>query len=422
MVRSRYIYFDTIEPEVVTQERFYSIVEKLEKYGYKEMTPEEHRRPGYKTRRSIYREYYYIFRFRDNIHELRYNDPTTWEDCRIWCDLTDGQDQNNVEKMDSPASGALCVRIMNKFFKERNGVTTRKAFGYCDRDIMRRCCPKQFFYVADHCCRKTLKNVCKDDVSSHYGAALCGVLPTWNDRKECDGMVEPSEEYPFAFYPESGHICIYGELDTRKYINSDFGHCLFKREMIESAYSYGEAEKTILCKASEYRYDDIVCKIYEDKNKGEFYETKFYNRYIKIRPKDVLNKYIGSCHLRDMYDEDTGEVKKDVRNRLDHVAAVCIARANEKMIRYIDQIGGIERIYQVVTDSVIYHAGNSLGGRDKKLGAFITEVEGMNFIMLKQSQYVFFDDDGNAFYWKHQGLEEKNIKMDKPEDIYTWER
>ena len=117
-----------------------------------------------------------------------------------------------------------------------------------------------------------------------------------------------------------------------------------------------EEDITILMKASSYNLNDVWQYFYDIKQTYNE-ETEEY----KVA-KLVLNAAIGQMH-RKKYDRD----------KYAHIAAVCIARANQKMLDLIAKLE-LEDILQIQVDGVMYTGDKNIGIDDKYLGAPVQEA------------------------------------------------
>ena len=114
----------------------------------------------------------------------------------------------------------------------------------------------------------------KIDKSSAYPFEYSKDLPTLNGAKIVSGRAEPTKEFPFAFYLNSHHIKILGELDTRDlYKYREFYDC-YSRQYVRVP---DEREETLLCPACEYSLSDIFAQLYKDRNVKP--ENKAYMNY-----------------------------------------------------------------------------------------------------------------------------------------------
>lgn len=295
--------------------------------------------------------------------------------------------------------GTKCNQIEQSLFKDLNGVSQRQAFGYSE-PYLNVCVPKQLYYINDIWLNKKMSCVSSADYSSHYPASMCGAVPTWDGHVQKTGTVAPTEEYPFAFYLLSGHSAQLDVYDTHEWLDEPICDCLFG-----SNYTAIDPDDdiTILCKKSDYTYDSLVDLLYSKKCADELIEG--------IPAKTILNASIGYKHLR----SDTNRV-----NRLYHIAAVAIARANQKMIDLYNMYS--RDILQIVVDSVIYMGNYAIGTNEKKLGNLRQECVGQRFIMRGINQYIFQSKaDGSCLKVAHSGFN-SNLLTSSLDDISKWER
>lgn len=294
--------------------------------------------------------------------------------------------------------GARAASLESRLFQEKNGCTPRKAFGYCERKLIHNCIPKQFYYINENYLNRNIKNVSKVDFSSHYPANQCGRMPLWTSQKLVKGTVEPTDEYPFAFYINSGNVAEKGVFDTHNWEK----HRLFDRLINTATHKIiaPEDDVTILCKASNYSYDSVI---------NELYNKKLNNQDIYGVPaKLILNSAIGYKHLSDL---------NSTRCRLDHIAAIVIARANQKMLDIVDTLR--HAVLHVCVDGMIY-IGNEIGTKTKGLGNLMQELSQCDFRMRGTNQYMFFKD-GKFIEEKHGGFDQ-NIVTTCLEDINKWQK
>ena len=248
------------------------------------------------------------------------------------------------------------IKEISERFKKRTNVTFKKAFGTAEKEFL-RCVPKQLYYSVDKEFFGLINSV---DYSSDYPSQLCTTLPDSNTSIRLEGTVAPNEEYPFAYYINSGHMAIYNELDTHKWLlNIHFQEeDMFRYKTFNKFYDdlfheelSGENDITILMKASKYNLKPE----YE-----HFYELKD----VDDSAKRIMNKSIGQMHKRkyDCY-------------KYAHLAAVSIARANQKMFNLVKEIG-FKNIIQIQVDGVLYTGENKYGvePKEKYLGSLVQEA------------------------------------------------
>lgn len=298
-----------------------------------------------------------------------------------------------------PCTGRRANTIEQRIFKEFNGVTERQAFGYSDPEL-NKCVPKQLYYVNTRWLNKKITCAGKADFSSHYPASICGRLPNWAKHKQVAGTVEPTLEYPFVFYTRSGHLAEYKTFDTHNWLYEPLAGDLFGRNYSKVA---PEEDVSILCPQADYRLDSTIEYLYNKKVNGEEVDG--------LPAKTILNSSIGYKHLRGIHNS---------RNRLYHLAAICIARANQKMIDLYNQ--NSHTILQIVVDGIIYLGPHTLGSPERKLGILHQEITDNSFIMRGANQYMFIErKSGLCTCYTHSGLD-FNIRTTHLEDIRLWQR
>ena len=163
------------------------------------------------------------------------------------------------------------------------------------------------------------------DGCSQYPAHICGRLPDAHTAVRYEGTVKPNEEYPVAFYINSGHCAEYGVFDTHDWVN----HRLFDRlfvfkdeykgnilvHLAQKPLTNPNTDCTILCKRSKYHLGDIYQELYDKRKENEEF-------------KNAMNKSIGymaTCTYKSY--------------QLAHIRAIIIGRANAKMLKICDQVG-----------------------------------------------------------------------------------
>lgn len=255
------------------------------------------------------------------------------------------------------------IVILHKKFRELTGLNENgalaKAFGRVNYH-WKKCVPKQFYYMNPKFkCMESYDAkrwiICSEiDDSSHYPAAGCGLLPDALTQRVVAGRVAPTEEYPFAFYPATGHVAQYGEFDTHEWLKKPYATQLFDKKRWKSANSADT--ETILMKASKYELTETWKYFYE-------------RRKDDAEAKLVMNSAIGYMHRKDD--------KKYAEYPFAHIAAVIIARANEKHIRMVDKIG-FKHVVQIVVDSIVYAGDKIMGATksEKNLGVYVQEYAG----------------------------------------------
>ena len=108
---------------------------------------------------------------------------------------------NNKNTEDYKPRGQAAARLISDKFQERTGLTLRGAFGYVDqKSWIRRCVTRPFYYKNELYLNKIISKVSHADFSSNYPSNICGQLPDIRTAVEFEGEVNPTPEYPFAFY------------------------------------------------------------------------------------------------------------------------------------------------------------------------------------------------------------------------------
>ena len=304
--------------------------------------------------------------------------------------------------------GKNAFQMVELKFKEiHNGMTIRKAYGYSPEEV-KRCIPKSFYYTNDMYMQQLLPIVSVCDFCSQYPSCGCGILPDWNERIELSGTASPTEEYPFAFYLKSGHIAEYGRFDSHEWLDSFYYKALFRWEAKDidkfRPDVKPEEDLTILCKASKYKMDDIWKFYYDLRNKDS-------------KAKLVMNATIGFMHLKS-YKE----------RKLAHLAAVIIARANDRMRKLAERIGH-NKVCHIVIDGIIYLGDHVYGTKTKALNNLYQEHTDVECFIRSANAYIIQDHDGNIIEIKHGAFdatadgEEITIENTKNYmDIMTWHR
>lgn len=287
-------------------------------------------------------------------------------------------------------TGIKAIQLLEDKFKEMNKVSLKVAFGTTEEKFKLNI-PRQFYFVKENYKNRIIDGISSLDFSSHYPSCGCGILPDSHTAKEYDGFVEPTEEYPFAFY-DSGHIAVYKELDTHKWLlDIDLAPYMLQDEVLNSI-----SKKTILMKASKYTMDDVWKYFYNKRKENELFKL-------------VLNASIGFFHT-----------KRYTMRKYAHIAAVIIARANNKMYKLIKLVG-YRNIMHVCVDGLIYKGKYSYG-YGEGLGSLKQEFLNKSIYIKGCNQYVIseLNDYNNCLEIKHGGFDARvdNKPIDYAEEIH----
>jgi len=287
--------------------------------------------------------------------------------------------------MDISHQAIPALRHVKDKFSELTNSTFKTSFGTVEEEIL-RCVPKQLYWSQNESYRGIANGI---DISSHYPSQLCGILPDSHTAIRFKGTKSPTKEYPFAFYVKSGHLAIYKELDThtwlfnRKLTIKDLFRLKTVRSFDDTFHDIPyEEDETILMKASEHTLKEVMEYFYNIK------ETYPHDSHEYEVAKLALNASIGQMH-RKLY----------VRDKYAHLCAVCIARANQKMLNLLNIIS--EDIIQIQVDGIIYKEGKTYGINDKYLGANVQEFTNRPIRWDSLGNYMV--DMGGTFKIKCQG-------------------
>lgn len=301
---------------------------------------------------------------------------------------------------DLGVSGASAYRLVNRMFYERHERSLQSAFGRCEKefifnDVNMALAP--IIYTNNRDCDYILENIYKADVSSAYPYGCCFDLPDFHTKsmKRLSGIFPPTEEYPFAFYIKSGHMAIYGELDTYKDFRT---HPLYGPRGKWHNEFYGDKDITILLKASRFNLDDIMMDLYDQKKNNRDIKTMMvaFIGYIRS-PKSWQKKYMG------------------------HISACVYARHIKRMLYFYDQIVAAgNKVEMISTDSICWmgKAMPDITTKEKRIGNFVSEYENVRLLMLANGVYGI-EENKKVVCFKHQGTaaEAINIKVEKLSDI-----
>ena len=324
---------------------------------------------------------------------------TTDDDCHFTVYFThcDGSKCHR----DQGVSGSGAFDLVNRMFYERHDKSLQVGFGRCEKEFIFdtiNMALSPIIYTNERACGYILSNINKADVSSAYPYGLCFDLPDYHKRnvKELRGIYPPTPEYPFAFYIKSGHMAIYGELDTYK----DFRlHPLYQTRGKFKNELYGDRDVTILMKASRFNLDDIMMDLYDQKSEDPDIKTKMvaFIGYIRST-KSWQHHYMG------------------------HLSACVYARHIKRMLAFYDKIIAAGNVVQMISTDSICWSGKpmpEITTKEKRIGNFVTEYEGARLLMLANGVYAM-EVCGEVVCFKHQGTaaEEITVKIEKLTDIH----
>ena len=236
------------------------------------------------------------------------------------------------------------------------------------------------------------------------------------ERYDC--YMEPTPEYPFAFYA-SGHIAIYGELDTHNWLANDLRNYLFRFDS-KDPWPFRplpkEQEQTILMKASPYKMNDTWQYFYNNKQSCE----KGSKEYEEA--KQIMVQVMGDWHRKDKGQKRIMTYDDGGSFQLAHIVAVAVARGNQKILNKIEQID-LDAVVHVCVDGIIYIGDEIFGQPGACLGVFCQEFTDAEMIMRDVNVYCV-RKNGHCVKFKHAGydlLDGQEIDENKDftfEDLY----
>lgn len=261
---------------------------------------------------------------------------------------------------------------------DKIGKTLGEIFGGLPRVYhqYRTCVPSPINWAHPYYCLergKVAENCVKADICSAYGTEASKTLPDCHPNKiqVLDGLVEPTEEYPFAFYLQSGHMAIWQEGDTFQlnqsaYVTNDHTKPVFPFE-----------ERTLLMPVADGNLRDVFEELYEGR---------------KDNPdnKSIMNMTIGMFHRK--------------KSRLDSenlwpLAAVIKFRCNKRIIDTCEMLKFMGHTPILInTDSIMWRGSITPGmeemfSDEKKLGNFTYEYKDCRAVMRSSKIYQIQDKE-----------------------------
>lgn len=298
------------------------------------------------------------------------------------------------DKAAQPISGRQARSRFDSYVFEECGKTLYQMFGKVTTDyydFIRTCVPSQISWSDYDISGITLLNCNKADISSAFPFEASKSLPDFRYHKECYEYVMPTQEYPFAFY-DNGGLCFIEEdgtvIDTRQWDRSYYSlerqynsrkQTSRERNYVNSLF----APKTILFKKSCYNLAAVFRKLYDLRKDNPI-------------AKATMNMSIGYMWRRQC-------------PNLAHLAAVTIARCNERIInawRQIESKGGT--VVLVATDSIAWRGDANLieTTTTKDLGNLVMEYESCKMIVVSPKCYQLKTKEGKTkSFWAGKSKE-----------------
>lgn len=275
--------------------------------------------------------------------------------------------------------GYYGYRFINDKFREHFGITFETACsGKQYKDTFWKikncvCSPINFVTTNSSLKNIVLKNCFKSDESSSYPAKLLGKLPTLHGHKIEPGRVEPTKEFPFAFYVNSGHLKIWNELDSREFNNRFYpSYNDPKSSWRHDDDIKEEDDETILCRELNYNMKPVIQEIYDGRK--EHPEYKMY-----------MNMCIGFFHT----------TQPTLGPICSHIASVVLSRCVKQMIERAERISEEGNIVLLINTDAIAWIGkqSNISEKIKNIGAFIPEYENGKIVICGVKKYQICNED-----------------------------
>lgn len=252
--------------------------------------------------------------------------------------------------------------------------------------LIKGCVPVQIQFMNVGYKGKIVEGVFKADVSSAFPTQIMRDLPTLHNCIRVGGRVEPSEDFPFAFYTKSHHIKTFDGYDSHDL------NCWYYREYYNCDDSVkDEDEVTILCPKMSEKYHTALSKAFED----------CYNH----RKDDSFNKFIMNATI--------GYFQRNNNPALSFISAIVILRCNIDMIRRCNQLEEEgNTVLFIATDSIAWKGKLSSVAIDEKyLGSFTYEGKNIKFLGYSSKAYQWIDNNGKCTT-KYSGMKkEESAKL-----------
>lgn len=275
--------------------------------------------------------------------------------------------------------GSRAFTVVNNMLIDQYGMSFKSIYGTVSPDF-KRYIPSAIIWLSDRFAHRTVRHVYKADYSAAYPYQLCHSLPDAHKSaiKNLKGRVAPTKEYPFAFYPGSCTMAIYGEFDSKNYTDHFFG------DRFPAKKCAAEDETTILMKAATRSMRDVM---------EELYLSRTFDEDAKL----TMNSFIGFLH----------SVNFNKFNFAAHVAAVVLTRHLIRMIKLYDELVDEDNTpFMIATDSVSWVGNPSeLTTKSKIIGSLVSEYEDVKLYAVSNGVYAIEREDGTIVSVKHQGIQ-----------------
>ena len=207
------------------------------------------------------------------------------------------------------------------------------------------------------------ENSFKADISSAYPSQSFD-LPNAHFMRRAPGQVEPTAEFPFAFY-SNGNVKIIERDGT--VIDSSLFDCDYYNT---NKKKVTKIETVLMARSDNPSLYNYFSQLYVKRDESEIY-------------KGILNYSIGYMRSK-AYNKSS---------YCGHISAVIYARHINRMLNHInDLVAHNDRILMVLTDSILFKGEYNPYDESKTLGKMVLECAG-RCIIRKQGQYAFLDDN-----------------------------
>ena len=294
------------------------------------------------------------------------------------------------------------LTIQSKFYKFNNNAKKYSLeYAFSGKEYkeqyfyIKECVPVQIQFMNPGYIGKIVEGVYKADVSSAFPSQIMRDLPTLHDCKTVSGKVEPSEEYPFAFYTKSHHIKTYDGYDShdlKSWFYEEYYKCDDKVKDAD--------ETTILCKKMSDEYHTALAKAFKD----------CYDH----RKDDDFNKFVMNASI--------GFFQRNMRPALSFISAIVILRCNIDMLRRCKQLEKEgNTILFIATDSIAWKGKLSPVAVDEKyLGSFTYEGKNIRFLGYSSKVYQWENNEGKCTT-KYSGVKKEVSSQFKFGDLLHME-
>lgn len=252
--------------------------------------------------------------------------------------------------------------------------------------------PVQISFMNPYFVRKLLgskhntKPIFKADVSSAFPTQIMKDLPTLHNCIRVGGRVEPSEDFPFAFYLKSKHIKTFDGYDSRELNVAYYAEYYQCDDSVRA-----EDDETILCPKMSNKYHEAL---------KEAFQYCYDHRKEDDDNKKIMNATIGYFH-------------RNNNPALSMMAAIIILRCNVDMIRRCKQLTSEGNIVLFIATDSIAWMGNlsSVATDEKHLGTFTYEGKDIEFMGISSKAYQWVDSNGKCIT-KYSGMKkEESAKL-----------